>query len=474
MTRTFHRVSFIIQLIPAMGLAAGVPPNVISPISSGNTGAAPIGIAATTNEMLFTQPFCAGQQARGIYSANPLTGASTLITPFTAANTALNTCAENYLTISPGLGGFTAGDTFSTAASPTTSGQAAVLRNGVLFVDHIPAPHQHAGMTSDASGTFGGAVIVLAEGAVIGYSPTGSMLFTYPVPSTYVLEGGAVAPLTYAPCPGCLYITAELATDVNNVNPTGPGAIFRVLPGTPSGTTVSLFTTTPGIVEPEGVQFVTNNALACTNQGYSYFVSSYATTGQINSPNATNGSILEFTPAQLTPFVGDFLVPNETNGTIYAFSSAGASVVFSSGPYQLEGASILQCATHGCPATFGFWKHHAFPASMFSGGLTNLGCHLYSASDLLAVLNSNNAGGNAVTILGHQLIAAIANYAAGGTQTGAATLAIGQSLSLLCANSIDLSSSFASASSPLGQQLVALANTLDAYNSSAPNCEGQF
>ena len=447
---------------------------VINPTSAGNTGAAPIGVVATPTQLLFSQPFCAGQQVRGIYSANPVTGASTLVTPFTAANTNLGVCAENYFAISSGLGGFTAGDSFATAASPTTSGQEAVLRNGALFIDHIPASHQHAGINFDNAGTFGGALIVFSEGSVIGFGPTGTQLFSYPAPSNYVLEDGTVAPLTYAACPGCLYISAELVTDVNNPNPTGPGKIYRVLPGTPSGSAITFVTNTPS-PEPENIEFVTNNALACTNQGFSYFVSVYATDGQRNTPNATNGAILEFTPAQLTPVLGDFLVPDETSGTIYAFPPSLTPTIFSSNNQnQLEGASILECPTHGCPATFGFWKHHAFPSSMFVGGVANIGCHNYSAADLLAVLNQNNAGGNAVTILGHQLIAAIANYAAGGTQTAAATQAIGQAISLLCANNIDMTSSFVQAGTPLGQQLVNLSNTLDAYNSSAPSCEGQF
>jgi hypothetical protein len=91
---------------------------------------------------------------------------------------------------------------------------------------------------------------------------------------------------------------------------------------------------------------------------------------------------------------------------------------------------------------------------------------------LLAILNDNNAGGNAVTILGHQLIAAIANYDAGGKQTAAATAAIGSAIALLCANNIDMTTAFVQSGTTLGKQLTDLANTLDAYNSSAPSCEG--
>jgi hypothetical protein len=140
--------------------------------------------------------------------------------------------------------------------------------------------------------------------------------------------------------------------------------------------------------------------------------------------------------------------------------------------YQLEGSTALQCAGGGCPATFGFWKHHPFPSSMFSGGLTSIGCMTYDAATLLAILNKSAGGGNAVIILGHQLIAAIANYDAGGNQTPEATAAIGSAIALLCANNINLSTSFVQSGTTLGQQMTALASTLDTYNSSAPTCEG--
>ena len=99
-------------------------------------------------------------------------------------------------------------------------------------------------------------------------------------------------------------------------------------------------------------------------------------------------------------------------------------------------------------------------------GNTSIGCQLYTSAQIHAILETNNAGGNAVTILGHQLIAAIANYDNGAKQTAAASAAIALSISLLCTNHIDLQTSFVQAGTSLGQQLTALANTLDAYNSS--------
>jgi hypothetical protein len=449
--------------ILAVGVTlADTPPAAISATSAGNTGAAPNGIAATTTELLFTQPYCGGKQARGIYLENLVGGTSTLTTPLPDRGV----CSENYLAISPGLGGFTAGDTYATGAGTNTNNEA-VYKNGALFIDNFPASFHHAGVTFDASGTFGFDLIVTAEGSVNGYDSTGALKFTYLAPAGFVLEGATVLPLADVSCPGCLYVTAEKASDVGSTNPTGPGAIYFVTPGTPSGSAVTFWSATPG-PEPEGLVYVGQN-LSCSLPGasgaaFSYFVSGYATGADIDNPNATSGAILAYSPSQLAAYKGQFLVPNEGSigkpGIIYAFSGPGSSTVFSTTAYQLEGSAILQCPSGGCPATFGFWKHHPFPFAS-----ANIGCHTYTDAELVAILNQNNAGGNAVTILGHQLIAAIANYAAGGQQTTAATAAIGASIALLCANNINMSTDFVQSGTTLGQEMTDLANTLDAYNS---------
>jgi hypothetical protein len=447
---------------------ADTPPSVVSATSPGNTGAALNGIAATSSELLFTQPYCAGKQARGIYVENLAAGTSALMTPLPEKGV----CSENYLAISPGLGGFTAGDTYATGPGTNTNNEA-VYKNGALFIDNIPASFHHAGITFDGSGTFGFDLIVTAEASVNGYSSTGALKFTYLAPVGFVLEGAAVLPLTGVVCPGCLYVTAEKASDVGSTNPTGPGAIYFVTPGAPSGSALVFWSATPG-PEPEGLVYVGNN-LSCSLPGangaaFSYFVSGYATGADIDNPNATTGAILAYTPSQLAAYKGQLLVPNEGSigkpGIVYAFSGPGSSTVFSTTAYQLEGSTILQCPSHGCQATFGFWKHHPFPFAS-----ANIGCHIYTDAELVAILDQNNAGGNAVTILGHQLIAAIANYAAGGQQTTAATAAIGASIALLCANNINLSTDFVQSGSTLGQQMTDLANTLDAYNSATGlNC----
>ena len=464
------RMLCVLACTATVGAAVASGQTILSATSAGNNGAAPNGIAVTPTELLFTQPFCPGNQTRGIYNENIGAGTSSLLSAIPQPGTE---CAENYLAISSGLGGFTAGDTYVTGSSTTVAGAGEVFKNGsTAFVNPIPnSPSGHAGITFDTVGTFGNDLIVTAEGAVMGYNAAGVMQFIYPVPvgSVYSLEGAQVAPLSYSACPGCLFVTATLTSNINNPAPSGNGLIFIVPPGAPSGTPLALWSTTPG-PEPEGLVFVTNNNLSCSLGGYSYFVSGYATGAQRENGTATNGAILAWTPAELTPFVGQILVPDE-QGVISAFSGPNASSTFAATTYQLEGSTILPCASGGCPATLGFWKHHPFPSSMFVNGYATIGCQQYTRAQLLDVLNSSNAGGNAVSILGHQLIAAIANYAAGGKQTTAATDAIAAANALLCNNNLSLTS-FVPSGSPLGQQMTALANTLDNYNSSGSSCEG--
>ena len=118
----------------------------------------------------------------------------------------------------------------------------------------------------------------------------------------------------------------------------------------------------------------------------------------------------------------------------------------------------------GCPGTIGFWKNqsvHPFPSAVQSGGLTIAGVH-YSAADLYTILNKK--GGDAVTILGKQLVGALLNKAAGGVDNPAADTAITTAEALLLANSLNLLTSSVDPSTTLGQSLIAQATILAGYN----------
>lgn len=229
----FWRFAFA-ATVAALAVSAQQTPTIIPVPSPGNIGAAPNGIAVNATELLFTQPFCFGSQTRGTYKVNLPGGGSTLLDPI-PENFACPG-SENYLTIATAQGGFTAGDRYVTAPSTTNPVNEAVYKNGSLvpFINGIPASNHHAGITFDTTGTFGFNLIVTAEASVTGYNPAGVQQFTVAAPSGYVLEGATVAPSSYTPCPGCLFITGELSSNVNNAHPSGFGAIFMVEPGTSS------------------------------------------------------------------------------------------------------------------------------------------------------------------------------------------------------------------------------------------------
>jgi hypothetical protein len=179
-------------------------------------------------------------------------------------------------------------------------------------------------------------------------------------------------------------------------------------------------------------------------------------TSSVPIPAGTAGSFDLTSTGSLGPLTRTFTI---TSGTATLFSGSTAqntvSIVFTS-------TTIACGGTGSCPATFGFWKHHPFPNAVQTSGLT-IGGVTYSASDLLTILN-NPGNGNAITILGPQLVAALLNIEAGTVDNPTADAAIIAAEALLSANSLNLLTSFVAPSSPLGQALIAQATILDGYN----------
>ncbi len=197
-------------------------------------------------------------------------------------------------------------------------------------------------------------------------------------------------------------------------------------------------------------------------------VSIIASKDQINSglTGITNGTSVTDTQSIGTLTVNGLSTANETMQLAYGpVTTVTTSSVATIPPGSLllkYDQEFFETGATGCPATIGFWKHHPFPASVAAGGLT-IGGVAYSASDLLTILNAN--GGNAVVILGKQLVAALLNLAAGAVHNAAADAAIATAGSLLQANSLNLLTSYVDPSSPLGQALLAQETILDNYNS---------
>ncbi len=472
-------------------------PTIITPTSaSAPNGIAPNGIGVTPNELLFSQPYCSGEQARGIYPATALTPGSPSWTATIGSVSPIpdNACAENYFFISPGLGTFPAGSVYST--NPIDGSHDQVLKDGVVFVASVPdANPGHAGITFDQVGTFGYDLIVTTPSGITFYNSAGvlqSAMSIAPPSGGPLLETATVAPALSPGCGGCLYVTST--------NPGNNGQIYTAKPG---DTMLTLVATAPGAsgteAEPEGILFVPPLACTLTNTGLAYFVSAYASDGQIDNPFSTSGALLGYTPLQLKGLSGQALIPFEGDqsnpGVIFSFdpgtntfSPFSTPVSPTGAPYQLEGASMTACtpAAGGCPATQGYWKHHAMATPTLMIGSVS-----YTDAELVTLLDTAPKGGDATLILVHQLIAALANEAAGAKHLGVTELgmsvdaAIADAQLLLTSKlpvggftgtspstvvyPINLnnpsSTWFVQSGTTLGGYFTTLANVLDAYNS---------
>jgi hypothetical protein len=396
---------------------------------------APIGIAATPTELLYSEPYCQTTPgSRVINSVNPSTSAITLFATLPdeiAAGTLslanqLTTCGENYFAISAGQGGFLsfAGDVYVNTFTYTgTDPGPFAMSNHILhysktgtFVSEFAGPGtlgtlgNHAGIIFDTTGTFQNALIETGEQGVMGFNASGAVIFHYPNPGTLILENATVAPITYAPCKGCLLIAAE--------NPTGgSGAIYMVLPGTPSGKMPTPFSTAQQ--ELEDLSFV--SAQSCSIGGYSYFVSGYHSPNTSPQAISTNGEILAYTAGQIAPFTGQFLAPDELSGLVYAYSAPNTSSVFSNTGFQLEDATTVPCApVTGCTLTQGGYKNN------FNNKILplTLGMVSYTQAQINSILQDNAIKGNGLLSLAHQLITAKLNiiYGAGPDPTTAAAI----------------------------------------------------
>jgi len=128
---------------------------------------------------------------------------------------------------------------------------------------------------------------------------------------------------------------------------------------------------------------------------------------------------------------------------------------------------------NGCPATKGFWKNqgkHPFPKALVFP--ISVGGVKYNGSDFYAILGANG-GGNAVSIMGSQLVAAILNIENGAQVNSAVTNAVISAEDLLFVGlpgppsvtfPINMVTGFVAASSALGHAMTSVGTVLDEYN----------
>lgn len=170
--------------------------------------------------------------------------------------------------------------------------------------------------------------------------------------------------------------------------------------------------------------------------------------------------------------------------------SAGDQVVFhaiangsgTTGPSDYSPDLFTASGIQGSDCTFtqGYWKNHGAGAC-HSGNNINawpvpsltIGTRTYTAAELCSIFNQP-AGGNALLILFHQLIAAKLNVAQGATNA-CINATISQADALIGGLvPPPVGSGNVPSSSSLGQQMVAAANTLDTYNNGnlcSPHCD---
>ena len=118
-----------------------------------------------------------------------------------------------------------------------------------------------------------------------------------------------------------------------------------------------------------------------------------------------------------------------------------------------------------CPLTQGFWKNHPAAWGVDSAGFI-IGGVSYTQAELITILQTPPKRGDAALNLAHQLIAAQLNVDTGSVFTpDPSGPTRTDANSLLSSNCSGLPGCFVAASSPVGQQMVNDAATLDAFNS---------
>lgn len=208
-----------------------------------------------------------------------------------------------------------------------------------------------------------------------------------------------------------------------------------------------------------------------------HVVYSFTLTPTTGTPIDVSGELLYTATTDLTPVTvssgtqvwpgSPLTVPYTVTGMVVLLEEPGTPVSNITFNGTSSTSILLNCSAGGCPATIGFWKNvkkHPFPASVKASGLS-IGGVTYSASQLLTILG-NSSVGNAVKILGKQLVGALLNLAAGARSNPTATSAITDAENLLQTNSLNLLTSVVPANSALGQSLLTDGTTLDGYNSS--------
>jgi hypothetical protein len=412
------------------------------------------GLAATQNKFLFTT-----QNQPNVYQIDATGTTCKLFATLPNIFPVPTGVLEEYIAISPGLGGFKAGDIFVTQHEKVYK----ISPDGSTVTPFATIPdfaqvgsvyYLHSGITFDTTGVYGNRMIVTGQnggdghGEVFTINSTGVAAKLADLPSG-ITEGPQVTLANFAPAPNRLLVTQEDSNDVWVVQPNGSFSELGSTSDHPDGA---------------GTNVIPANLCSLVGSSAVFFTTDW-----------NNGRILKYSASDFTSVAG-VLVPVEftlPGKSIVLVNNAGVASVFDpnqfvpggAGQVVHEGSTFVTCNRGtSCPFSPGYWKKHTFPPNMtfpvIIGGIS------YSAADLLNVLN-NPGGGNAVQILGFQLAAALLNVANDATVPANVAAAIAQAQTLL--NGINLLTGFVDPSSTLGQQMTGVASTLNTFNNNE-NC----
>lgn len=321
----------------------------------------PAGIVATPYKLLFTVPYSIGNP-RLIMSVDSL-GAVTLFA--TLPNRPISELpAEEYIAISPGLGGFPA--SFVYVVQGTNIVQVTPDGLTVSVFATIPSlPCSHSGIAFDHVGTFGFDMIISAGGGGGCGGPTGevwrvnsagvaTLVATVTGTPTPILEGPEVAPLGFAPYGGQIVLASENF---------GGGTVFAV-------SAAGVVSTVASVADAEDVRFIPPNPCNFGSSGGSYFQTRYSDT-----PGAS--SIWKFPQTDLVGLGGSALVGGEYSGALTLLTSNGVSITsstFATGlPDIQEGSTIVDCTVPGPPSPVGGTVRGVDDVALLSPWLAVLG-----------------------------------------------------------------------------------------------------
>jgi hypothetical protein len=438
------------SLILFTGSAIGQVKNVLPVSGSLNT---PIGMAFDqyTNQLLLTLPFCGtptnnnmvtGFQIASIDGlGNTYKFATLPDVPVSSQHPGVpyGYCFENYIAVSPGLGGFTPGAVFVTQGQniiqvPPGGG------TGTLFATLPGTADTESGIAFDTVGTFCYNMIVTEQdGKVFLIDSTGHSTLYTTVPQVpnpmFSVEGATVAPATFGHYAGWMIVPLENPSQVVAVAP--PNSCPVTLSAPPA--TDIVVNNLPG--PPETVKVVPPNA--CNfgpiafggGAGGTFFT--LTNNPAIQFPPATNQpQIVAYPASNFSGLTGNLMLPIEEVTTRVdiltptALSPFVTDSIFDSNVAppkweQLEDATFATCPTAvGCVLTAGGYKNR------FISKVTGLviGGTYYTAAQVTQMVALSGGG---ISALARSLATAKLNVLYGALAPAAVQLAIIQADALI-------------------------------------------